>query len=169
MTLTQTFKVDRFNIRPKLIASFLIVALLVGATGALGYQSVAELDHEAHVIGTEGQNMDHAAEMLVGIEQQQNAVLAAQLGDSEARDAYEAANEHFAAEAKAMEPTGEAVAQLEALQATHAEYNQLGTDYFAAMDAGNEELAAQKLAAMSSLRVEMEAQAHTLESMAQAT
>ena len=33
MTLTQTFKVDRLNIRPKLIASFLIVALLV----AFGY------------------------------------------------------------------------------------------------------------------------------------
>jgi len=163
MALTQKTGIDQLNLRPKLIVSFLIVALLVAATGMVGYQSLAELDHEAHVIGTEGQNMDHAAEMLVGIEQQQNAILSAQLDAPAARDNYDTAAEHFETEAAAMAPTGAAVDQLEALRSTHVEYNQLGEQFFEAKATGDEELAAATLTEMASLRTEMEAQAHTLE------
>ena len=74
MGIAQKLRVDRLNLRPKLIASFVLVALLVAGTGLLGYQSVGELDHEAHLIAEDGNDVDRTMEMLVAVEKQQVAV-----------------------------------------------------------------------------------------------
>jgi hypothetical protein len=165
MGLTQSLRLDRLNLRTKLIATFVVVALLVGVTGAVGYQGVSTLDDEAHLIAQNGENMDHAAEMLVGIEQQQVAVQSAALGEAGAQSEFEEANSQFNEHAAGMDASGEMETQLGELEATHEEYNALAATYFEAKENGNEELAGETLSEMNALRTELEEQAHTLEGM----
>ena len=168
MSIAETLGIDALDLRPKLIAAFVLVALLVGATGVVGYQSLGTLDHGADLIAQDGQDMDHAAEMLVAIEKQQVAVQAAQLGESGARADFDDAKAMFGDHSAAMDVSGDERAKLEALRSTHEEYDAHAAEYFQARNAGNDELAAQKLAEMDALRGEMEGQAHELEELAQA-
>ena len=171
MGLTHSLRLDRLNLRAKLIATFVVVALLVGVTGAVGYQGASALDHEAHLIAENGENMDHAAEMLVGIEKQQVAVQATELGESGAQAEFEEGNALFSEHAAAMAPAAagetsdELESQLTEIQTTHDEYNALAATYFDAKANGNEERAAETLAEMGTLRTELEEQAHTLEGL----
>lgn len=158
---------NQLKLRPKLLLALLFVALLVGTTGLLGYQSVGKLDHEVHLVAHDGKKMDHAAEMLVAIEKQEIAVQAAQLGQPDAKESYEHAAQSFEEHAQAYTPDTEKERKtFSALQSTHAEYNTLAAEFFNAKEAGNDELAAQKLTEMHQLRTEMEEQAHTLERLA---
>ena len=115
MGLMKRLQLDGLNLRVKLVAAFVIVALLVGVTGAVGYQGVSTLDHEAHLIAQNGENMDHSAEMLVGIEQQQVAVQSAALGEANAQSEFEEANSLYEEHAEAIELSGEAQTEFETL------------------------------------------------------
>ena len=44
---------DRFDLRPKLILAFVLVAMLVGVTGFVGYTSVSTVDAELESIKQE--------------------------------------------------------------------------------------------------------------------
>ena len=83
--------IDRFDIGPKLILAFVLVAVLVGVTGVIGYQAVGTVDEEAHVIADDGEKMGAAAEMVAAIKHQRSAVQAAQLGESGAREEFDQA------------------------------------------------------------------------------
>lgn len=88
-------EIDRLDLQPKLLLAFVLVALLVGVTGLVGYLSLGVVDGEAHLIAEDGKDMDRAAEALVAVEQQQAAVFAAQLGHSDAQADFEDATVHF--------------------------------------------------------------------------
>jgi methyl-accepting chemotaxis protein len=56
--MLEKVKIDRFDLRPKLILAFVLVALLVGVTGLVGYQAVGAVDAEAHVISEDADKID---------------------------------------------------------------------------------------------------------------
>ncbi|MDB2294506.1 chemotaxis protein, partial [Halorubrum ezzemoulense] len=87
--------IDRLDLRPKLIIAFVLVALLVGVTGAVGYQAVGDVDEEAHVISEDGHKIDASLNMLVAIEEQQVAIHAALLGEEGEQSNFEAAGGRF--------------------------------------------------------------------------
>lgn len=164
-------KLDRVDLRPKLILAFVIIAALVAVTGAIGYTSVATVDEEAHVIAEDGLKMDAAAEMIIAIEQQQGSIQAAQLGEENAQQQFEEATQRFDEEARDLEGTELSPQQEEqfaTLKSQHEEYNALGTEFFDARTAGKTALAEQKADEMESLRLRMEENAHAIEQSAQA-
>jgi len=71
---------NRFNLRPKLILAFVIVAVLVGITGFVGYQAVGTVDSAAHEVSADADKIDASMEMLVATEKQQIAVQSVMLG-----------------------------------------------------------------------------------------
>lgn len=164
-------KINSLDLKPKLIIAFVLVAILVAVTGAVGYTAVASVDEEAHVIAEDGEKMDAALQMIVAIDNQQQAVLAAQLGDTNAQQRFSEADATFTEEAQHMQEihlSTEQQSQFAELQSQHQAYNALGTEYFEAREAGDDELAQQKLAEMESMGDEMEENAHAIEQSAQA-
>jgi len=71
------------DLRPKIILAFVVVAFLVGVTGAVGYYSVGTVDDQAQHIADDGYKMDATSEMILAVETQQEAILHAQLGHSQ--------------------------------------------------------------------------------------
>jgi len=100
-----TVTINQFDLRPKLIMAFVLVALLVGVTGVVGSQAVSAVDAEAHTIAEDADKIDASMEMLVAVEEQQVAVQAALLGEDGTRADIEAANSHFEEWAQQMEGT----------------------------------------------------------------
>ena len=163
--------IDRLDLGPKLILAFVLVASLVAVTGFVGYQGVTKVDEEAHIIGKDGMQMDAAAEMKVALKHQRAEVLAAELGHSDARAEFENASGHFQTELDAIRSTelsGEQQERAGTLAQRHQEYDQLGQEYFAALEAGNTERAEELRNEMGALRADMEETATTLEETAQA-
>jgi len=103
--MLEKVKIDRLDLGPKLVLAFVLVAVLVAITGVIGYTSVSTVDEEAHVIAEDGLKMDAAAEMVVAIEQQQGAIQAARLGDENAQQQFEEANQLFNEQAQNLEET----------------------------------------------------------------
>ena len=164
-------KIDRLDLRAKLIIAFVLIAALVAVTGAIGYTSVATVDEEAHIIAEDGQKMDAAAETIIAMEQQQSAVQAAQLGEENAQQRFEDATQHFNEESQRLQESELRSQQKErfsTLTSQHEEYNALADEFFEARQNGDTELAAQKADKMESLRAPMEEQAHAIEQSAQA-
>ncbi|MGM0592724.1 MAG: HAMP domain-containing protein, partial [Halobacteriota archaeon] len=164
-------RLSNTDLRPKIILAFVLVAALVAVTGAVGYTSVVAVDEEAHLIAEDGQKMDASAEMIVGIEQQRAAIQAARLGDENAQQEFEEANQLFNEQAQHLEETElspEQEEQFETLESQHEEYNALGSEFFEAQQEGDSELATEKAEEMESLRAPMEENAHSIEESAQA-
>ncbi|MBB6645888.1 methyl-accepting chemotaxis protein [Halobellus ruber] len=162
--------IDQLDLRPKLIVAFVLVALLVAVTGAVGYTAVSTVDEEAHLIAEDGIRMDASAEMIVAIERQRGAIQAAQLGESGAQEQFNDAEALYTEHAERLEESelsAEQAARFETLQSQHQEYSQLGTEFFEAKNAGNDDLAERKAARMEELRIEMEENAHAIEGSAQ--
>ena len=162
--------IDQLDLGPKLIVAFVLVAVLVGVTGAVGYTAVGTVDEEAHLIAEDGTKMDASAEMIVAIERQRGAVQAAQLGESGAQEQFDDAETLYVEQAERLRETELSAEQAERFETLHSqqqEYSQLGTEFFEAKNAGNDDLAAQKAARMDGLRVEMEETAHAIEGSAQ--
>ncbi|AUV80752.1 chemotaxis protein [Salinigranum rubrum] len=168
--MIEKIKIDGVNLGPKLILAFVLVALLVGVTGFVGYQGVTTIDEEAHLIAEDGLKMDHSAEMVIAIEQQRAAVQAAQLGKPGAHEEFNTASEKFTEEAQGLAGTHLSETQEEQLatiRTQHDEYDRLAEEFFEAQAAGETERAAQTAAEMDALRTEMESEAHAIEASAQ--
>ncbi|MGM0447768.1 MAG: methyl-accepting chemotaxis protein [Methanobacteriota archaeon] len=140
-------KIDQLDLRPKLIVAFVLVALLVGVTGAVGYQAVGAVDEEAHTISDDADKIDASLNMLVAIEEQQVAVQAALLGEESEREAFEAAGQRFDEYSAALQQQdlneGEQE-EYEELQTQHEEYDAIGQELFTALEAGETEVAREK-------------------------
>jgi methyl-accepting chemotaxis protein len=161
--------INRFDLRPKLILAFVIVALLVGVTGLVGYQAVGTVDAEAHVISEDADKIDGSMEMLVAIEEQQVAVQAALLGEDGARATFQEANSNF--EEWSQEMDGHDLSQEEQqafadLQSRHQEYTAIAQEVFDATEAGETERAKQKMAELDPILTDMREDAHALEELA---
>jgi methyl-accepting chemotaxis protein len=169
--MLEKLTIDRLDLKPKLILAFVLVAVLVAVTGAVGYTAVGTVDEEAHLIAEDGVSMDASAEMIIAIEQQQGAIQAARLGESGAQQQFNDAEGLYteqAARLEGSELSAEQTERFETLQSQHREYNRLGAEFFEAKSAGNDDLADRKAARMGDLRVEMEDNAHAIERSAQA-
>ena len=127
--------IDRLDLRPKLILAFVLVASLVAVTGAIGYASVGVVDEQAHLIAEDGVKMDASAESIVAIQQQQAAILNAQLGAEDAREEFTAADESFNEHAQQLEETGlctDQDAKVDMRRSRHEYYTELDVALFEA-------------------------------------
>jgi methyl-accepting chemotaxis protein len=160
---------DRFDLRPKLILAFVLVALLVGVTGLVGYQGVGVVDAEAHVISEDADKIDASMEMLVAVEEQQLAVQAAVLGEEGARDDFQEANSNFEKWAQKMDESDLSEEEQRAfadLQSRHQEYTAVAQEVFDAAEAGETERASERMAELDPILKNMRDDAHTLEELA---
>lgn len=163
-------KLDRFNLRSKLVLAFVLVALVVVLTGAVGYTALTVVDDEAHHIAEDGEKMDAAAQVALSVERQQNAVYTTQVGDSGGQQAFEQAAGQFderISELEALPLTSEQEARVASLRTTHEEYQSLGEDFFAAERSEQRSADPETTAEMAALRTEMEDTAASLEHSAQ--
>ena len=134
---------DRLDLRPKLILAFVLVALLVGVTGIVGYQAVSAVDADAHTISEDADKIDASMEILVAVEEQQIAVQAAMLEQEGARAKFDESESDFNEWAAAMERqdlTAEEQEAFDSLQTTHDEYVVVAQELFEAKQAGDTEL-----------------------------
>ncbi|WP_138007320.1 HAMP domain-containing methyl-accepting chemotaxis protein [Halalkalirubrum salinum] len=167
--MLEKIAIDRLDLRPKLLIAFVLVALLVGVTGAVGYQAVADVDKEAHVISGDGDKIDASLNMLVAIEEQQVAVHAALLGEEGERTEFEAAGERFdeySAALQQQELTDQEQDEFQALQAQHEEYSAIAQELFAAIEAGDMDQAQAKSDELDQIVADTKESATTLEKAA---
>ena len=158
-----------FNLRPKLILAFVIVAVLVGITGFVGYQAVGTVDSAAHEISTDADKIDASMEMLVATEEQQIAVQAAMLEQDGARAEFDDAESSFNEWAAAMEGQdmdAEEQQAFDSLTTTHEEYTVIAQELFEAKQNGDAERAEAKMDELGALIADMRDSAHTLEGAA---
>ncbi|MFC7057642.1 MCP four helix bundle domain-containing protein [Halovenus salina] len=67
--MLESLTLDRFDLRPKLILAFVLVALLVAVTGFVGYTSVSNVDNQLEsVVNDDVAEADAAMEMKYDLE-----------------------------------------------------------------------------------------------------
>ncbi|GKZ14756.1 methyl-accepting chemotaxis protein [Haladaptatus sp. T7] len=165
LSILDKLTIDGFDLRPKLIFAFVLVAGLVAVTGAVGYEAVASVDTESHKIAEDGREMDAAAEVIIAIEQQKGAIQAAQLGESGAKADFEDASERFDEQIRTLESahlSAEEANRLSAIRSQHEEYDELGSQFFDARAAGETNRATRVAGEMTPLGIEMESEAHSI-------
>ena len=96
-------KIDGLNLRPKLLIAFLIVALLVGVTGFVGYTSINDVNNQADKIGDDAELMDGTAHLRIATKQQISAIQSAQLGEENAEQQFDEGQELFEQETQRIE------------------------------------------------------------------
>ena len=160
---------DGVRLRTKLLIAFVLVALLVGVTGAVGYTGVGTVDGEADDMARGVEKVEYAADLVIALERQQAAVLAAQTGDSNARQRFNERVKEFDQAAENLEATGLSTTQeerLSTLQTMHTRYASLAEEFFAANRFGNDDRADQKVRQMATVRDSMDNTARAIESSA---
>ena len=162
----ENIKINRLGLQSKIILAFVLVALLVGVTGAVGYHGVGVVDEEAHIIAEDAEKMDTATEMSLAVEKQQEAVLYAELGNGEKADElFTEGQDLFASDLETFQAedlSGEEAELVSSAEATHEEYEATATAAIDAAEAGNMELAEEHAAEARSLGSELEASASEL-------
>src|SRR6056297_461475 len=160
---------DRLDLRPKLIIAFVLVALLVGVTGAVGYQAVGAVDAEAHVISEDADTVEASMKMLVAVEEQQVAVRSGLLGEAGARDEFEAAGADFEKWSESLgqqDLTEQQRSEFEELRGQHGEYAVTAQELFAAVEAGETDEAMVKSAELDAIAADTKESATALEQLA---
>jgi len=153
-------KIDALDIRPKILIAFVLVALLVGITGAVGYYGVGVVEDSASAIATDAEKINAATEMSLAVEKQQQAILYAERGsDLEATERFANGRDLFAAGIetfRAAELSDEEATLVASLETTHAEYESTATAAIDAAEAGNMQLAEARADEAQSLSGELE-------------
>ncbi len=160
---------DRFDLRPKLIIAFVLVALLVGVTGLVGYQAVSTVDSESHVISEDADKIDASMETLVAVEEQQIAVQEALLGEAGAQAAFDEAQTNYNEWIEKLEQTDlndEQQQAIETLRTRHEDYTVVAQEIFEATQAGEIDRARANMDELEPLIADMRESAHTLEEVA---
>jgi methyl-accepting chemotaxis protein len=142
-------KLSGIDLRPKIIVAFVIVALLVGVTGGVGYYSVGTVDEKSHHIADDAHKMDATSEMILAVEKQQEAILHAQLGHTQmGEEMFTEGDDHFEEKGvsafESYETSAAESQQLSSISELHDEYDAVAAEFFEAQAAGNTELAAEK-------------------------
>jgi methyl-accepting chemotaxis protein len=160
---------DRFDLRPKLVLAFVLVALLVGVTGFMGYQAVGSVDEDAHVISEQATEIDAAMESSIALKGQQVAIHAALLGEEGAEAEFNNAESEFEEWTGKLEQADlseEGQQALSTLQSRHEEYTAVAQELFAAKQAGNMDVARQKMKEIDPMVGDMTKSVGTLEELA---
>ena len=160
------------DLGPKIILAFVVVAVLVGVTGAVGYYSAGTVDKQAHVIAEDADKADAALEMVYAVEVQQESVLLAETGELEkAEEMFTEGDEHFATNGikqfESHELSSEEAETVTELEELHEEYDTVVLEAIEAERAGNDELAAEKIEEANVLGDEIETTARDLETAEQ--
>lgn len=165
--MLEKMNISSADLRPKIILAFVVVALLVGVTGAVGYYSVGTVDDQAHHIADDGYKMDATSEMIFAVETQQEAILHAQLGHTQmAERTFTQGDDHFEEKGvgafESYETSAAESQQLSSISELHDEYDAIATEFFEAQAAGNTDLAAQKVTEAEEISAELETTAREL-------
>jgi methyl-accepting chemotaxis protein len=154
-------KLDRFDLRAKLIIAFLLVGMLVGVTGLVGYTSVSSVDAQLEsVVHDDVAEADAAMEMKFDLESERLALHEVLTGELEAADEFRASQaefeEWYTTLAERDDLTEEQQQLLAEMKTEHETAKTTGEEVIAAMEAGNEEHANEKMDELDSVYVELE-------------
>jgi len=168
-------RLSGFNLRPKIILAFVIVALFAGIVGGIGYLSVGAVDDETHRVADDSKELDAASEIIYAVEEQQKAILLAQLGQQqEAEEVLDEANKHYdeegiaVLESENIHLSDEEAEQLTKIQRLNEDFNTAAIEFFEAREAGNTELAERKAAEALAIDEELKSATREFERIVEA-
>ncbi|MUV88958.1 HAMP domain-containing protein [Halapricum sp. CBA1109] len=161
MSLLDQIKIDRLDLRPKLILAFVLVAALVALTGAVGYTSVGTVDAELHsIVEDDVAEADASMEMKYDLESERRALLAVAAGDMDAVEEYRAAASDFEDQYSRLvdrdDLTDEQEQRLSEMQRQHETAGDTAEEVITAMEAGNEDAAQQKVTEVDDIYASLE-------------
>ena len=153
-------KLDRFDLRPKLIIAFVLVAMLVGVTGFVGYTSVSSVDNQLEsVVHDDVAEADAAMEMKFDLESERLALHEVLTGETDSAEDFRSSQaefeEWYTTLAERDDLTEEQQQLLSEMKTEHETAKTTGEEVIAAMEAGNEELANQKMDELDSVYTEL--------------
>jgi methyl-accepting chemotaxis protein len=159
--MLEKLTIDRFDLRPKIILAFVLVALLVSVTGFVGYTSVSSVDNQLEsVVHDDVAEADAAMEMKFDLESERLALHEVLTGEMEAAEEFQASQADFEKWYMTLEErddlTEEQKQLLSEMKAEHEEAKSTGEEVIAAVEAGDEELANQKMDDLDSVYTELE-------------
>ncbi|QSG10339.1 sensor histidine kinase [Halapricum desulfuricans] len=159
-----------WNLKRKVILAFALTALLVAATGVVGFVAVSTVYDNSNAINTNAETVDTTKELLIAIEQEQVAIYADIAGEPGAREEFETAASNFdrwADEMNVERLDGEQRQLFTALEAKHAQYTRLSREVFNATQAGDIDRANTIIETqLDPLSVEMRGMAYSLQGLA---
>ncbi|AWB26321.1 HAMP domain-containing methyl-accepting chemotaxis protein [Halococcoides cellulosivorans] len=162
MSFIDRITIDRFDLRPKLILAFVLVATLVLVTGAIGYVSVGTVDGQLHsVVEDDVAEADAAMEMRYDLESERRSLLAVVTGHEGAVEEYHSAAADFETQyttlAERDDLTDEQRDRLSEIETAHAEASQTAEAAISAMEAGDEQLARERVDEIDGVYEDLEA------------
>jgi methyl-accepting chemotaxis protein len=168
MGLITKLGVGSLDLKPKLIGSFVVVALLVAVTGAVGYQSVSAVDNDLDsIVENDVEKADASMEMKFQLESQRLALHEVITGEQSAAEDFRESTEAFEqwhGQLTARDDlSDEEVQLLDELATEHEEAVVTGEAVIAAMENGDTELANQRMDELDSTYTEMEEDTLTFE------
>jgi methyl-accepting chemotaxis protein len=171
MDLTDRLKIDRLDLRPKLVLAFVLVAMLVAVTGFIGYTSVSTVDAELESIAHDDfAEADAAMEMKFDLESERLALHEVITGETSAADEFQASQADFAewynSLAERDDLTREQEQLLTEMKNEHEAAKEQGEAIIAAAQAGNIELANQKMDQLDGVYEDLEEQTTVFEEAA---
>ena len=158
--MIETLTLDRFDLRPKLIIGFALVAMLVAVTGLIGYMGVNDVDNQLEsVVNDDVAEADAAMEMKYELESERLALHEVLTGEMEATEEFRSSQadfeEWYTTLAERDGLTEEQQQLLSEMNTEHEEAKTTGEEVIAAMEAGDEELANQKMDELDSVYAEL--------------
>ena len=170
-SVTSRIKLERLNLRTKLLLAFGIVALLVAVTGLIGVQGVGTVGASADtILEDEVPVADASMEMRIAVEQERAALHAYLLGEQEAKEDFQTASENFDNWHSKMEArddlTDNQEQVLSKIQSQHEEALQAGQAAIAAKQAGNSEAVTENMEAYDEAQSELLPATDTFEELA---
>ena len=168
MPLSDKITIDRLDLRPKLLIAFVLIALMVGVTGAVGYFGVGAVDGELEsIVADDVAEADAAMEMKFSLESERLALHEVVTGEMDsAEDFHSSANDFnkWRSQLAARDDLPQEEQQLLDEMATeHETAVSNGEEVIAAVEAGNIEEANQKLDQIDSNYQEVEEDTTTFE------
>ncbi|MFT4923393.1 MAG: methyl-accepting chemotaxis protein, partial [Haloarculaceae archaeon] len=170
MSLPEKLGIDSFGLRQKLTIAFVIVALLVGVTGFIGYQGVSSVDGDLHaILEDDVPEADASMEMKYHLESERLALHEVLTGEMDASEEFESSVSNFQewhTKLQERDHIAEQEQLLSEMKTEHEKAVTLGGELIEAKRAGNDELATQKMNQMDQSYQELQEDALTFEEAA---
>jgi methyl-accepting chemotaxis protein len=170
LNMIEKITLDRFDLKPKLILAFVLAAILVVATGAIGLWSVSAVAQDTQSVSETGETVDMTKELLIAIEEEQAAVTGALAGDVGAQGEFETATSNFnrwATRLESQELSEQEQREFEDLKSKHNQYIAIAQQVFEAEQSGNQKQAGAIVEdQLDPMVLEMKGVAYSLEGIA---
>ena len=171
--MLEQITLDRFDLRPKLILAFVLVAALVAVTGFVGYTSVSSVDAELEsIVHDDVAEADASMEMRFDLESERLALHEVITGETSAVSEFRSSQADFAewynALAERDDLTAEQEQTLAEMKDEHERAKAEGEEIIAAAQAGNTALANEKMDELDGVYEDLEQETKTFEEAATA-